>query len=560
MRVSIETAQGLTRKMTVAVPSATFEGRFAEHVKRTAGQVKLPGFRPGKVPITEVRRRFGPRLRKEVASELLQTSLREAVRKQDLALASRADIEIVKLEDGADFEFTATFEVLPEFEIADLHELRIRQPVAEVSEADVDAMVQTLREQRVHWNAVDREAREGDRLTVDYSLSVDGEVVTEGEGRPLVVGSSGLLPELDQAVRGMTAGETRAFPATLPAAPTDHDHGDHDDHDHGDDPDQGQGDDPDQGDHDLAPAEADPETDTPVATGDAASTLATTRQAVGTVTVQAVEESSLPDLDDEFFDQFGIPDDEAGDEAGDEEGAGRDKRFRTDVRDRMAVELRNALREAQRREALAVLGRSHRFDLPQAMVDAEVAQEKSRLARMLNDVPDELPPVFVAMAEQRVRVQLAVNKIVTSERMTADDQRVRDRIEEISSAYEESARVRNAIYADEEQLATIEAAVLEEQVVEHILARAQVAEVPTSYADVMNGRALPEEPEEPVSEPEEPASDTEDVDSQETQGQVDDHDQAGEEPTGDDATGTDEEQVLPAGIGGRLRRLFGRRK
>ena len=219
----------------------------------------------------------------------------------------------------------------------------------------------------------------------------------------------------------------------------------------------------------------------------------------------------------------------------------------------MAVELGNALREAQRREALAVLGRSHRFDLPQAMVDAEVAQERSRLARMLNDVPDELPPVFVAMAEQRVRVQLAVNKIVTSERMTADDQRVRDRIEEISSAYEESARVRNAIYADEEQLATIEAAVLEEQVVEHILARAQVEEVPTSYADVMDGRALPEEPEEPPS-------DTGDVGLQETQGQVDDHDQAGEESTGDDTLGTDDEQVLPAGIGGRFRRMFGKRK
>ncbi len=556
MRVSIETAQGLTRKMTIAVPSATFEGQFAERVRKTASQVKLPGFRPGKVPITEVRRRFGPTLRQEVASELLQTSLQEAVQEQDLALASRADIEIVKLEDGADFEFTATFEVLPEFEITDLHELRIRQPVAEVSEADVDAMVQTLREQRVHWNAVDREAREGDRLTVDYSLNVDGEVVTEGEGRPLVVGSSGLLPELDQAVRGMTAGEMRAFPATLPAGPTagDHDHGDHDhgDHDHGDhdhgDHDHGDHDhgDHDHGDHDhddqdLAPAKADPETDTPAATGDSASTQATTRQAVGTVTVQAVEEPSLPDLDDEFFDQFEIPDEE--------EGEGRDKRFRADVRDRMAVELGNALREAQRREALAVLGRSHRFDLPQAMVDAEVAQERSRLARMLNDVPDELPPVFVAMAEQRVRVQLAVNKIVTSERMTADDQRVRDRIEEISSAYEESARVRNAIYADEEQLATIEAAVLEEQVVEHILARAQVDEVPTSYADVMNGRALPEEPEEP-------ASDTEDEDSQETQGRVGDY----EESTGDDTLGTDDEQALPAGIGGRFRRMFGKRK
>ena len=304
----------------------------------------------------------------------------------------------------------------------------------------------------------------------------------------------------------------------------------------------------DQNDDDAAAtAEVEPEsvseTHQSPPTDDSASAPSTSRQAIGKVTVHAVEESSLPDLDDEFFDQFGIPDGE--------EGEGREQRFRADVRERMAVELGNALREAQRREALAVLGRSHRFDLPQAMVEAEVAQEKSRLAQMLNDVPDELPPVFVAMAEQRVRVQLAVNKIVTSERMTADDQRVRDRIDEISSAYEESARLRNAIFADEEQLATIEASVLEEQVVEHIMARAQVEEVSTSYADVMNGRALPEEPDPPLP-------DTEDADPQEAEGLDDYHDDADEEAIGDDAPGPDDD--AQAGIGGRFRRMFGKRK
>ena len=541
MRVSIETAQGLTRKMTIAVPSATFEGQFAEHVRKTANEVKLPGFRPGKVPISEVRRRFGPRLRQEVASELLQTSLQEAVREQDLALASRADVEIVKLEAGADFEFTATFEVLPEFEVADLTELTVRKPVAEVSEPDVDTMVQTLREQRVQWHAVDREAHEGDRLTVDYSLTVEGEVVTEGTGRSLIVGSAGLLPELDQAVRGMTAGEMRAFPATLPGAAA----GDHaDDHDH------------DQDDA-LAAAEADPDTDgDPVldtdaesATGEAASRES--RQAIGKVTVQAVEESSLPELDDEFYDQFGIPDVEDGDP--------RDQRFRADVRERMAVELGNALREVQRREALAVLGRSHRFELPQALVEAEVAGEKSRLERMLNDVPDELPPVFVAMAEQRVRVQLAVNKIVTSERMTADDQRVRDRIQEISSAYEESAQVRSAIYADEGQLATIEAAVLEEQVVDHILAQAKVEEVPTTYADVMDGRALPPEPDAPP-----PGDDDASISALEpAETSADDEADRRESAAPDDVeepSGAEDAEALSAGISGRFRRMFGKRK
>ena len=607
MRVSIETAHGLTRKMTIAVPSATFEGQFQEHVKKTAGQVKLHGFRPGKVPVTEVRRRFGPRLRQEVASELLQTSLQEAVQERELALASRPDVEITKLEAGADFEFTATFEVLPEFEIADLQALKIRQPVAEVSDTDVDAMIQTLREQRVNWRVVDREAREGDRLTIDYSLTIGGEVVVEEEDKSLIAGSADVLPELDQAVHGMTAGDTRVFPATLSggAAPNDDDQGNSRD---GLDP---YGDD----DATAATAEADPEpaseTDETLPADDSASAPSTSRQAVGKVTVQAVEESSLPDLDDEFFDRFGVADEE--------EGEGREQRFRADVRDRMAVELGNALREAQRREALAELGRSHRFDLPQAMVDAEVAREKSRLERMLNDVPDELPPVFVAMAEQRVRVRLAVNKIVTTERMAADDQRVLDRIAEISSAYEESARVRNAIYADEEQLATIEAAVLEEQVVEHILARARVEEVPTSYVDVMSGRALPEEPEPlgPSEEPsagerggsaprmeepsageregspprmeepsageregsaprmEEPSAGEregsaprrkDDAELEDGPGLGGDHEAAGDDQTEGGKPGVEDEpratdeRASPTGLGGRLRRMFGRRK
>ena len=303
-------------------------------------------------------------------------------------------------------------------------------------------MVQTLREQRVSWHEVDREAGEGDRLTIDYSLTVEGEVVVDGEGKSLIVGSSGLLPELDQTVRGMTAGDERVFPATLPGGPTesDDDQGDGQRSSHRSERRRRRSHGCDCNQVRVCP-EPVSETHESPPTDDSASAPSTSRQAIGKVTVHAVEESSLPDLDDEFFDQFGISDEE--------EGEGREQRFRADVRDRMAVELGNALREAQRREALAVLGRSHRFDLPQAMVEAEVAQEKSRLAQMLNDVPDELPTVFVAMAEQRVRVQLAVSKIVTSERMTADDQRVRDRIEEISSAYEESARVRNAIFANE---------------------------------------------------------------------------------------------------------------
>lgn len=544
MRVSIDTAEGLTRKMTIAVPSRTFEDEFAERVRKTASQVKLPGFRPGRVPISEVRRRFGTQLRQEVASELLETSLSKAVREQELAMASRANVEIVTLEAGADFEFTATFEVLPEFELADLGTLRVRQPVAEVGDADVDAMVQTLREQRVSWHATDRPARETDRVLIDYTLKVDGAVVTEGEGKFLIVGSDGVLPELDAAVRGMSVDETRAFPATLPAqsAATDHDHDhDHDDHDH------------DHHDHHADTGDPDADRDPPSSEPSASDTVGpTTRQAIGEVTVRGVEEPSLPDLDDDLYDQLGIV------AAEDEDRAAK---FREDVRARMAMELGNALREAQRREVLTVLAQSHDFELPQAMVNAEVAEEKVRLARMLDNVPEELPPLFVDLAKQRVRVNLAVNKIVTSEAMEPDDQRIQDRIDEIASAYEQSAQVRSAIYADEQQLGAIEAAVLQEQVVDHMLAHADVEQVSTTYQDVMNGRALPDVPvPTPADGPPLPSPFEAPLEAT-----------AGTEAPGDDDVQPGAETVAfsrtdptpetgESGFSGRLRRLFGARK
>ena len=537
MRVSIETAEGLTRKMTIAVPSRTFEDEFAERVRKTASQVKLPGFRPGRVPISEVRRRFGTQLRQEVASELLETSLSKAVREQELAMASRANVEIVTLEAGTDFEFTATFEVLPEFELVDLGTLRVRQPIAEVSDADVDAMVHTLREQRVSWHTADRPAREADRVLIDYTLKVDGAVVNEGEGKLLIVGTDGVLPELDAAVRGMSVDETRAFPATLPAqsAATTHDHHDHDHDRHADAGDSN--------------ADLDPRSSK---LGGSDSVDPTTRPAIGEVTVRGIEESSLPDLDDDFYDQLGIV------AAEDEDRAAK---LREDVRDRMVVELGNALRDAQRREVLTVLARSHDFGLPQAMVDAEVAEEKVRLARMLDNVPDELPPLFVDLAKQRVRVNLAVNKIVTSEAIKPDDQRIQDRIDEIASAYEQGAQVRNAIYADEQQLGAIEASVLQEQVVDHVLAQAEVEQVSTTYQDVMNGRALPDVPEQipaddsplpsPFEAPLEAAEGTEAPGDDDVQ------------PGGETAEASRTEQtpeIGESGFGGRLRRIFGARK
>ena len=473
MQVSVETTGSLTRKMTIAVPSSEFEDRIADRVKSTAKKVSLPGFRRGRVPLAEVTRRFGASLRNEVASELVQSSLEDAVRQEEIPLIGTPSVELVNLDPGADLEFTATFEVLPEVDLVDLSTLRVRKPVAEISETDIDEMVESLRKQRTEWNPVERPVAVDDRVVVDYSVKVDGEV----QGEPqldftFVVGSSQVLAELDTAVVGMSVSETRAFPITI-------------------------------------------QRDSNETSGQ--------EEAIGEVALKSVEAPSLPELDEAFFEAFGIVNDaessaddspptdvvmsgEAGDESDETAVEGDDipsdgaegplEKFRTSVRERMQAELEVAARNETRRQVMASLTGAHRFELPRALVDAELEQERQRAAELMG-VPLEhsnLGDIVEQRVRERVRTRLVVREIVQQQGLEADDERIRARIEEIAAPYEQPDEVRNWIYGDEDQLQRVELGVLEDQLVEHILSLANVESVPASYKDVVTGRSIPELP------------------------------------------------------------------
>ena len=480
MQVSVETTGSLTRKMTIAVPSAEFEDRIADRVRSTARKVSLPGFRRGRVPVAEVERRFGTSLRSEVASELVQSSLEDAVRQEEIPLIGSPSVELVNLDPGADLEFTATFEVLPEVDLVDLTTLRVRKPVAEISETDIDEMVESLRKQRTEWNPAERPVAVDDRVVVDYSVKVGGEV----QGEPqvdfsFVVGSSQVVEELDNAVVGMSVGETRAFPIAI------------------------------QRDESETSGEG---------------------EAIGEVALKSVEAPSLPELDAAFFEAFGVvneveptPDDSPftdittsaeGGEENDETPVeaediprnspeGSMERFRANVRERMQAELEVAARNETRRQVMASLANAHRFELPHALVDEEFEKERRHAAELMG-LPLERSNIgdFVEQrVRQRVRTRLVVREIVQREGLQADDERIRARIEEIAAPYEQPDEVRNWIYGDEDQLQRVELGVLEDQLVEHILSRANVESVQATYKDVVTGRSIPELPvDEPTSE------------------------------------------------------------
>jgi trigger factor len=450
MQVSIETTSGLERRMTIVVSSETFEEQITERLKASAQRARLAGFRPGKVPIKEIRRRFGKAVRQEVAGELMQSTFFEAIRRESMSPAGSPNLDVLRMEPGEDFEFAATFEVYPPIDLVPLSRVDIKRPRATITDADVDKMVATLREQRKHWHTVERAAEDGDRVTVDFTGTLDGTAFDGGTGKGVafVLGAKQMIDDFDRGVRGAKAGDHVVFDAAFP------------------------------GDYRVE-------------------TLAG-RTAQFDVTVNEVAAPHLPELDQAFFEAFGL---ENGDLAA----------FRAEVRSNMERELDTAVRNQVKRQVMDELKRLHEVQLPQSMVKREVSALKQQMAQQMRnytqqgrdhdhhdhdhdhadhgvpDLPDEL---FREEAERRVKVGLVVNEIISAKSLVSDPARVRSRIEEMAKAYVQPEQVVNWYYSNQEQLSQIEMAVLEDQVVDHILENARVLESDSTYDDVISGRAF----------------------------------------------------------------------
>ncbi len=444
MNVSIETTSGLERRLTIALPSEDFESKITAKLQDARGQVRLPGFRPGKVPLKEVRRRYGTAVRAEVAGELMQSSFVEAVQQEELNPAGSPNLEVVKMEPGIDFEFTATFEVFPVVELADLGKVAVKRPVAEINDEDLQNMVSRLQEQRTKFEPVERAAAEGDQVMVDFSGLLDGEPAegTDGEDVEFRIGQGQMIDDFDQGVRGLAAGESSEFDATFP---------------------------------DDYRAEA-----------------LQGKTVRFSVTVKEVKEAQVPDLDDEFFKEFGV-----------EEGG--EPAFRDEVRENMQRELDGAIKNQVKQQVMDKIAELHEVQLPHAVVHREIHVLKEQMLGQFQmggqgkapELPDEL---FQEQAERRVKVGLVVNEIIKTEEMSADEERVDQRLQEMAASYGEPEQVVAWYRSNPEQMQNLEMGVLEDQVVDHILASAQIENVDSSYDDVISGRALPPEeaPEEPA--------------------------------------------------------------
>lgn len=431
MQVSIETTSGLERRLTVGVPSAQVESEVAKRLQEASKNVRINGFRQGKVPMKVVKQRYGAGVRQEVIGEVMSRSFYEAVQKEDVKPAGQPSIEAKEISEGKDLEYVATFEVYPSIALADLSKVEITKHNANVSDQDVENMIEVLRKQQAAWSEVERAAASGDKVVIDFVGTKDGEEFAGGkaEGQELLLGSGSMIPGFEDGVAGLKAGEEKTLSLTFP--------------------------------EDYQAEEL----------KGAAVEFA--------VKVNKVLESELPELNDELFAKFGV-----------EEGG--EAKFREEVKGNMDRELANAAKAKVKKQVMDSLIEANEVDVPSALVANEVQTLRNQMMQQFGGASDKIDAkallpddMFKEEASRRVALGLLVGEVIKTAELKADGDRVRAMVEEVASTYQSPEEVVEYYYNNEQLLQGVEAAVLEDQVVEHVLNIAKVSEQESSYDDLI---------------------------------------------------------------------------
>lgn len=437
MQTSLETLGALERRLNVAVPIAEIEGEVKKRLTRLARTVKVAGFRPGKAPLRMLDQQYGSQVRSDVISERVQSTFNDAIRSQNLRVAGTPRIEPQRGDQPATetLEFSAVFEVYPEVQIGQVEDIAITRPLAEVTPHDIDRTLEVLRKQRTTYSTVERAAQAGDRVHVDFTGTIDGVEFAGGQARdfPIVLGEGRMLPEFEAAITGAAAGDAREFSLTFPA---DY---------HG---------------REVAGKEA-----------------------RFTLTVHRVEAPETPALDSEFAKAFGIASASVDD-------------LRREVEANLRLELKRKVDAAIKAQALSGLRQRATFAVPKALVDSEAHALRERTLANLREQPNVKPEnldlsldVFRPQAEERVALGLIIAELVRNEQLHAKPEQIKTLVTETAQTYEQPDAVVRWHYEKPERLRDFEAMVLEQNVVDWILARATVTDEPTTFETVMGQRA-----------------------------------------------------------------------
>ncbi|PCI73698.1 MAG: trigger factor [SAR86 cluster bacterium] len=429
MQVSVETTQGLERKMTVAVPSEKVDSAVNTRLQEAARNVKLNGFRKGKVPYKVIKSKFGAGVRQEVVGELMNQSYYEAIDQESLKPAGQPNIAPKNLDEGQDLEFVATFQVYPEITLPDFSTIKAERLGAEISETDIDEMIETLRKQRQSWEVSERAAATEDMVNIDYVGRRDGEDFEGGsaQGTNLVLGSERMIPGFESGIEGKSAGDAFTLDLSFPE--------------------------------------------------EYHNTELAGKEVAFEITLNSVSEQVMPAIDEEFYKSFGV--EEGGNDA-----------FREEVTNNMRRELKTASRNKLKNKIMDSLVDAVDAEVPDALVSGEIEQLRQQAMQQFgggqkidaNMLPDDL---FKEQAVRRVLLGLVLGEVIQQQELKADPTKVRESIEELASTYESPDEVINWYYGNQEQLATIESGVLEDQVFDYVIDQSAVTDKLVGYQEVI---------------------------------------------------------------------------
>jgi trigger factor len=434
MQVSVETTQGLERRMTVSVPAERIDSEVESRLRNLSRTARIKGFRPGKVPLKVIESRYGPMVRQEVVNEITRDTFFEAINQENLQLAGMPRFMPRVMEAGQDFEYEALFEVMAQFELAPLDYVEIVRPVAEITERDIDNMLETLRQQRGSWREIDQPAAEGHQVVADFTGTIDGEEFpgNRGERVPVLLGAKRLIPEVEQGFYGLSPGEERSVEVRF------------------------------SDDYHVREVAG--------------------KQAVFRLKVHSVSELQLPEIDEAFIRSYDVAE-------------GTIEAMRAELRKTMNDEMQDAMREKLKRQALDALYRENsKIEAPRSQVEAqtEALMAQAREMLMRKGTPeaeitlDRAP--FEEQARRRVVLGMLIREIVRQQGLKADPQQIRARVEFIASSYENTDEAIRWYYSDRERLGNIEQLVLEDQVVDWVVSRVRLREEPTTFEALLKER------------------------------------------------------------------------
>ncbi|HFD11510.1 MAG TPA: trigger factor [Crenotrichaceae bacterium] len=431
MQVTVEESSGLNRTLKVQIPEDTIKQSVDQRIRTLGSKARIPGFRPGKVPQKLIRERYGDQARQEVISDLLKSSFRDALTEKDLVPAGTPEITEMHADSGNGLEYTASFEVFPELELKPCSELELKHSDCEITSDDVDVMIEKLREQNRQWNTVDRASKEGDRVNIKYTYKADTEDESVKQGSSdsvwVLVGQPSLMPEFDEKVNNVSKDEHLDFSVTFP-----------EDYNH----------------PGLAGKKADFELD-----------------------VLAVEEPSLPDVDEEFIQKFGV-----------EEGTL--EAFREELLSNLEREKKSALKQRQKSDVMQALYDNNPVVVPQVMVDAELKELLKPYQEAVdkkNAVLDDadLEKQLAEEAKRRVSLSLILGDIIKRNNLQPDPERIKQTIEEIAAGYEDPNALMEWYLSDQERLQQIQQSVLEDQAIEWVMEQAQIVDQSLTFSELM---------------------------------------------------------------------------